>query len=65
VTAIGGASDPVVPLAALSRWEEVTDGPFDVHVLPGGHFYFNQQMRAFTAIVNGVLDRAGSRHEYA
>lgn len=38
-TAIGGAKDPEVPPATLEAWREVADGPFDVRVFPGGHFY--------------------------
>jgi len=61
VTAIGGAADPVVPFAALRRWVEVTDGPTAVEVLPGGHFYFQNQLETFMSIVSRVIDGALAR----
>lgn len=59
VTAIGGDSDPVVPADALARWAETTRHGFALEVLPGGHFYFQQQLDAFFSLVGPVL--AGAR----
>ncbi|MCP3771669.1 thioesterase II family protein [Streptomyces sp. MAR25Y5] len=58
VTVIGGSEDPIVPVPALGRWSEVTDGPCATATLPGGHFYFQQQGDRFFALVNDVLARA-------
>ncbi|MEU5398222.1 alpha/beta fold hydrolase [Streptomyces sp. NPDC005963] len=55
VTVIGGDRDPVVPVAALDRWAEITGAGFAAHTLPGGHFYFQQQLPAFFALLGTVL----------
>jgi len=65
VTMIGGAQDPIVPVEALARWSEVTSGPAGLRVLPGGHFYFQDQLADFLEIVSGALDVAADRHEFA
>lgn len=54
VVVLGGSADPVVPAAALGRWAEVTNGPVTTHVLPGGHFYFQDQLKAFLTLVAAV-----------
>lgn len=41
VTAVGGVGDDEVSREDLARWEEVTSGPFDLHLLPGDHFFLN------------------------
>ncbi|WP_430789531.1 thioesterase II family protein [Actinoplanes sp. G11-F43] len=56
VLVLGGESDPVVPAGALARWAEVTTGPVTTRVLPGGHFYFQDRLDTFLALVTGVLD---------
>ncbi|GHD51138.1 thioesterase II family protein [Streptomyces galbus] len=60
VTVIGGREDPIVPVSALGRWSEVTDGPCSTATLPGGHFYFQQQGERFFALLEDVLDRASA-----
>ncbi|MFC4147676.1 thioesterase II family protein [Micromonospora mangrovi] len=65
VTVVGGSTDPVVPAEALDRWAEVTAGPVATHVLPGGHFYFQQQLEEFLSLVTGVLDGDTVRPEFA
>jgi medium-chain acyl-[acyl-carrier-protein] hydrolase len=39
VTALGGASDPDVPVDRLEAWRAQTRGAFTARVLPGDHFY--------------------------
>lgn len=65
VTAIGGTEDPVVPLDALARWSEITDGAAAFEFLPGGHFYFQQQLERFFSLVNSVVSGAPTPHEFA
>lgn len=48
VVAFGGAEDSAVPRALLGGWAELTTGPSEMHVLDGGHFYFDGQMDALT-----------------
>lgn len=57
VTVFGGAEDPIVPAYALPGWSVTTTSPATaVRVMPGGHFYFQQQLPAFLSLVAGVLD---------
>ncbi|MFY1702130.1 MULTISPECIES: thioesterase II family protein [Micromonospora] len=56
VTVVGGDVDPVVPAEALHRWAEVTGARVTTRVLPGGHFYFQQQLAAFLSLVTDVID---------
>jgi surfactin synthase thioesterase subunit len=39
IVAMVGDKDPAVPVAEAEAWSEVTDGPFELLVHPGGHFY--------------------------
>ncbi|WFE63038.1 alpha/beta fold hydrolase [Micromonospora sp. WMMD714] len=41
VTAIHGTDDHWVDLPAAQAWAEVSTGPFELHRMPGGHFYFS------------------------
>ncbi|MET3988193.1 alpha/beta fold hydrolase [Streptomyces sp. PvR034] len=55
VLVVGGDADPVVPAEALERWAQVTDHDFATRILPGGHFYFQQQLPAFFDLLSGAL----------
>lgn len=44
IVAFGGAEDSAVPGELLGGWAELTAGAADVHVLEGGHFYFDDQL---------------------
>ncbi|GAA2695404.1 thioesterase II family protein [Nonomuraea recticatena] len=50
VAAVGGDSDPVVPLGDLARWAEASCSKVTTHVLPGGHFYFQDDPSALLSI---------------
>jgi len=39
VTTLIGDADSYVHPEQAARWAELTSGPFDLKVLPGGHFY--------------------------
>ena len=43
ITAFGGLGDTGVPPPALADWRALTDGPFGLSLLPGGHFYLISQ----------------------
>ncbi|MET7572878.1 alpha/beta fold hydrolase [Streptomyces sp. NPDC005492] len=41
VTAFIGDADPMVSAAEANSWERHTDGPFQLRIWPGGHFYLD------------------------
>jgi surfactin synthase thioesterase subunit len=43
ITAFGGAVDPIATEAELLAWRTVTQSNFALHLLPGGHFYLQDQ----------------------
>ncbi|WP_432155046.1 thioesterase II family protein [Streptomyces tricolor] len=51
--ALTGDADPRVTPEEARAWEQETDGPFELHVYPGAHFYLVEQQQA-------VLDRIGT-----
>ncbi|MFD8021631.1 thioesterase II family protein [Streptomyces lavendulae] len=55
VTVIGGDTDPVAPAASLIRWAQITDRAFASYVLPGGHFYFQEQLPEFFSVLGPVV----------
>jgi surfactin synthase thioesterase subunit len=51
VVALTGDTDLRVPVAEVAAWERETERGFSTHVLPGGHFYLDEQL----PYVSGVL----------
>ena len=43
ITALGGAADPIATEAELLAWRAMTQQEFALHLLPGGHFYLQEQ----------------------
>ncbi|MFN8490082.1 MAG: thioesterase domain-containing protein [Caldilineaceae bacterium] len=43
LTAFGGESDHYTSHAELMAWGDLTNQAFALHILPGGHFYLNEQ----------------------
>lgn len=54
-----GDADPRVTPEEARRWDEETDGPFELHVYPGGHFYLTAQQQAVAARIESTLRRLG------
>lgn len=54
--AIGGAADPSVTVEHLADWQAWTVGGFERRVVPGGHFYYREQVDSFCDAI-----RAGPR----
>ena len=46
ISAFGGDSDPMTPIAHLEAWKSETQGAFAMRVFPGGHFYLDLQRKA-------------------
>ncbi|MEV6809980.1 thioesterase II family protein [Streptomyces sp. NPDC017248] len=57
VVVMTGDADPRVTLDEARTWEQETDGPFEFHVYPGGHFYLVAQQRAVLADIQSALRR--------
>lgn len=55
VTALGGDADPFATEAELQAWRPLTQRPFDLHLLPGGHFYLQEQTDALLAYLVKAL----------
>ena len=55
VAVLGGDSDPIVPADMLAGWSLVAGNDVVPEVLPGDHFYFQQDLPGFFARLNPVL----------
>lgn len=54
VHALTGFSDPRVSVGELRHWAGHTDGPFELQVFPGGHFYLTDHAETITT---GIAER--------
>lgn len=50
-----GADDPQMPVEDCRAWEEETSGPFEAHVLPGGHFFVNDHAPRIVELIEADL----------
>ncbi len=55
VVALAGDQDPRVEVANVARWEEETRGGFEMRVLPGGHFFVQEQVDEVVKAVAGRM----------
>ncbi len=55
ITALGGDSDPLVSIAEIKGWSVQTTAAFDLHILQGAHFFFQQSQTQFLQVLNNVL----------
>ncbi|GAA3743627.1 surfactin synthase thioesterase subunit [Spinactinospora alkalitolerans] len=53
ILALGGRDDSMVPVEGIRSWECRTSAGFHYRMLPGGHFFLHQQMRAIAAEISG------------
>ncbi|MBT2386234.1 thioesterase [Streptomyces sp. ISL-11] len=61
VVGLTGDDDPKVTVAEARAWGDHTDGAFDFHVFPGGHFFLaNHQREINRLIVDRLTTRAGN-----
>ncbi|MEV4015113.1 alpha/beta fold hydrolase [Nonomuraea angiospora] len=55
VTALVGDDDPSTTVDAARMWGDHTEGPFALHVFPGGHFYLNDQLPGVARVLRSAL----------
>ncbi|MDW4909130.1 alpha/beta fold hydrolase [Streptomyces sp. ADMS] len=55
VSVFGGSEDPRVDVARLKDWADLTTGPCDVQVFPGGHFFLTAERTGVLESVNRAL----------
>lgn len=60
VTVLGGDVDDIVPDEALPEWAHTTSGGCTVDLLPGGHFYFQDQLPRFMSLITSVIEDAAA-----
>ncbi|MDX3641532.1 thioesterase II family protein [Streptomyces sp. MB09-02B] len=55
VTVLTGDADPVTPVADARAWSGHTEGPTELCVFPGGHFYLNERPEEVVGVVRRHL----------
>lgn len=55
VVALVGDADPVAPVDTVRDWRSHAAGAFDLEVLPGGHFYLQEQFVSVAEIISQTL----------
>lgn len=55
VTVLTGDADPVTPVADARAWADHTDGPTQVCVFPGGHFFLDDRQEEVVDVVRRHL----------
>ncbi|MEU5687395.1 thioesterase II family protein [Streptomyces venezuelae] len=61
VTALVGDRDPQAPVDEVEAWRQHTDGPFDLKVFSGGHFYLNTHQRGVADVISEALADSAQR----
>jgi medium-chain acyl-[acyl-carrier-protein] hydrolase len=56
ITAFAGEVDEIVRTRDVRRWREQTRGRFDLHALPGGHFFVESSREALLATIAADLE---------
>lgn len=51
ITAYGGNADPEVNLNHLQAWKELTASEFNLHMLPGDHFFIHSQQELLVGLL--------------
>jgi medium-chain acyl-[acyl-carrier-protein] hydrolase len=61
IVVLGGEDDPGIKADDLAQWSVHTSGPFQVHVLPGDHFFLYDRQPELLAILRTELTNALSQ----
>jgi surfactin synthase thioesterase subunit len=61
VHVFAGQADSLVAPAHAAAWAPYTSGPFEVHPVPGGHFFFRESRGAFFARLRAVITDLATR----
>lgn len=51
ITGFAGSHDHAVPVAQMRGWERHTSAGYDLHVLPGGHFFLHDRLADLAAVI--------------
>jgi surfactin synthase thioesterase subunit len=66
ITAFAGTGDPVVRTEDMAGWAHHTSGPFELHAVPGDHFFLAQSRDRVLDVISNAFrpknDGAGSPH---
>jgi medium-chain acyl-[acyl-carrier-protein] hydrolase len=54
IVALGGTDDPTVSLERLQEWKMHTASHFNLHLLPGDHFFVKSSLDNVLAIINKI-----------
>jgi len=52
---LGGTDDPLVSTDDLAKWKTKTEGPFQICLVPGGHFFVTEAAASTAASVVTAL----------
>lgn len=55
ITALGGLRDENVGQEHLNAWNELTVGPFSMHMFSGNHFFLNSEQKALLQVISNEL----------
>ncbi len=55
IYALGGNDDPSVSPEKLLGWERLTSGQFSSYILPGGHFFMNENSDEFYRLLKKIV----------
>jgi medium-chain acyl-[acyl-carrier-protein] hydrolase len=60
ITGIAGDQDHAIPPETLQGWARCTRGPFQLHVLPGGHFFVRDSDQARDLVADVLRRQVGA-----
>ncbi|HEY0583251.1 MAG TPA: thioesterase domain-containing protein, partial [Chloroflexota bacterium] len=55
MTVFGGLEDAELTSDELEAWSKHTSGPFEMHVLPGDHFFLNSARPRLLGLLSQAL----------